>query len=116
MTEKDSLLTSIHEYAYRRPRLRLEHPLAFCVPSGRIAGTSKDISEDGLLVQLAAPVEVGAHGRIQWRFGSCLVEIEALVAHTNLQETGLRFDFRTRDERHFVRALVRLLSTGPPRT
>ena len=103
------------QFSYRRPRLRLEHPLDFCLASGHIAGTCKDVSDDGLLVRLRQPVSVGAKGRIRWQFGGCLIEVNAYVAHTDLLDTGLRFDFQSPSERQFVQVLIKLLSKGPLR-
>ena len=108
-------LTTVQEFAYRRPRLRLEQPVEFWVATGVIHGESKDVSDAGVLVRLAEPVSLGTHGRLRWQFGGCLVEIGAYVAHTDFIETGLHFEFRSADERQFVQTLLKLLSKGPRR-
>lgn len=105
-------MVEIHAFAYRTPRLSLEHSIEFCVAGTPIPGWTRDVSETGLLVRFPEPVLPGTKGSVRWRFGGCTVEIEASVVHSEFIEAGLEFSFASEAERQFVHTLVKLLIKG----
>ena len=103
-------MAEIHSFAYRMPRISLDHDMQFVVDGIPIHGRTRDVSDTGLLTRLDAVVVPGARGSIRWKFGGCTVEIDAQVEHANFLEVGLSFQFTSEPERQFVRTLVKVLS------
>ena len=103
-------MAEVHAFTYRVPRLSVELPIELNVGPNAIQGRTRDISETGMLVQLAEPVVPQARGTVRLRFGACQFEIQAVVAYTGFFEAGLCFCFASHAERDFVKILIRLLA------
>ncbi len=73
-------------------------------------GSTRDISEQGLLVNFGEPVTFGAFGRVRFRSGHCIVELAAEVTHTEGFTGGLVFAFASPQESAFVRAILQVLT------
>lgn len=103
-------MLDVHAFAYRAPRFALTLPVEFCVGAFPIPGHTRDLSEKGLLVRLSEPVVTGTVGRVRLRIDSCVIELAAEVAYAEFHEAGLRFQFASKAEQHFVETLVRIVS------
>lgn len=99
----------IHAYAYRTPRVAASLAVEFVTEGGVLSGHTRDISEHGLRADFGEPVLPKTAGRVRFRTGRCLLELEAHVSHTEGYTAGLVFVFASEAESSFVRAILDVL-------
>ena len=103
-------MSEVHSFSYRGPRLALELPVTFQTQTVQLAGRTKNVSDLGVLVCLDGLLPVHTRGTLRIDFGAGRLELEAIVAYTELFHFGLRFCFPSDAERDFCRTLVRMLT------
>ena len=105
-------MADVHAFCYRSARVSVEYPVELCIEQSDIAGFTKDVSDTGLLVRLTRPVNRGSYGKLRWRFGSLLIELDVCVVSTDFLEAGLSFRFASDSERQFIRTMLKALTKG----
>ena len=100
----------IQAFAYRKPRVAATLPVEFLTDDGVLFGSTRDISEHGLLVAFTEPVLLKTSGRVRFRMGHCLLELRAEVTHADAFTSGLVFGFASEQEQAFLRAVVQALA------
>ena len=100
----------IHSFAYRSPRVAANLPVEFLTEERVLFGSTRDISEQGLLADFGEPVLLGASGRVRFRSGHCVVELQAEVTHTEGFTSGLAFAFASTRESAFIHAILQVLT------
>lgn len=103
----------IHPYAYRNPRVNTDLPVEFVVDDGTLFGSAENVSEHGLLVQFGEPVLPGTKGRVRFRVGRCLLELDAETTHLDGFHAGLVFAFASEAERTLAYALLQVVTRSP---
>lgn len=103
----------IDSFAYRAPRVAASLAVEFVTEIGVLAGCTRDISEKGLSADFGEPVLPGTVGRVRFRTGRCLLDLEARVTHAEGFLVGLEFRFSSEQERLFLRAILQVLSRSP---
>ncbi len=99
----------IHSYAYRPPRIDFDLPVEFVVADEVLFGTSKNVNENGLLVDFGEPLAKGTAGKARFRVGRCVLELEARVAHVQGFAAGLEFEFTSERERSMLGTVMQVL-------
>lgn len=77
---------------------------------GILLGSTRNISDRGLLADFGEPVLPGTTGRVSLRVGRCTVEIQARVTNSEGFSAGMEFEFASEQERSFLHAVVQMLS------
>jgi hypothetical protein len=79
---------------------------------GTFAGRCKEISKDGMSVELLQPVAPEAIGTVSVSYNDYSIELRVTVAHTGAKSDGLRFLFESDRDRSTVERLVSLLAAA----
>ncbi len=103
-------MSVVELFAYRLPRFDVALPVEFCCQAGNIAGQTRNVSDTGLLVRLTEPVIDGTAGIVRLRLGTCTLEIESRVTHSEFLAAGISFVFSSDQQRQFIRTLVKVLA------
>lgn len=102
----------MHTFTYRAPRVDCRIPVEFVTDAGTLQGHSRNIGDQGLLLDLREPVAPSTNGRVRLRFEQCMLELEAQVSHSEAFTVGLVFQFANPKERWFVHAFVQALEAA----
>jgi hypothetical protein len=100
----------IHSFAYRHPRLPATFSVEFLTEDKSFAGVTHDLSEQGISVRFSQLVLQGTAGKVRFRVGHCLLELDARVTHSEGLIAGLVFSFASLQERRFLEALMQALT------
>ena len=103
----------IDAFSYRAPRLSASLPVEFLTHNGVLSGSTRDLSEKGLSADFGEPLWPEAEGRLRFRIGRCLLDIDARVTHSEGFLAGLEFRFSSEQERGFLHAVLHVLSHDP---
>lgn len=100
----------IQSFHYRSPRLAARLPVELVTDGGVLFGSTRDFSEHGLRADFGEPVLSGSFGKVRFRAGHCVVELQAEVTHSEGFATGIVFAFSSERERSVVRAILQVLT------
>ncbi len=103
-------MSEVQSFSYRGPRLTLELPATFHTHTLQLTGHTKNVSDLGVLVCLDGLLPTQTRGTLRIDFGAGRLELDAVVAYTELFDVGLQFCFSSDMERDFFRTLVKMLS------
>jgi hypothetical protein len=106
----------MQKFDYRSPRFAVDLPVQFASQEVSFAGRCRDISREGMLLELPEPVMPNACGVVSVfdsRHG--LLELQVRVAHSEATLGGMKFVYRTDFERDAVAQLVASLATSQKR-
>jgi hypothetical protein len=105
----------MQKFVYRIPRYLVDLPVSFTVQGSTIAGRCKEISKEGMKVQLQQSVSADTCGTIRLTYLDLSIELPVCVAHAEAGLKGLKFLFESDKDRAAVERLVALLagSSGP---
>jgi PilZ domain len=106
----------MQKFEYRSPRYHVDLPVVMNLESRMVPGRCREISKEGMLVELTEPVAPDSSGSVSIRYRGLLVEISVTVAHSGSGQEGLKFVFRCDQDRMVIERLVALVSgtTGQP--
>lgn len=102
----------MHDFSYRSPRIVCRLPVELVADAGALLGWSRNLSDEGMLVDFQEPLLPSTQGRVRLRFGQCLLELEGRVTHTEAFTAGIAFLFADERERWFVHSLVQALEAA----
>lgn len=83
--------------------------MEFHTVNGTLSGLTHDINEQGTLVNFGEPLLLETSGKLRFRVGQCVFDVEAKVGHTEGYLSGLVFCLRSKEESAFVRSTVQAL-------
>ena len=109
-------MSEVQSFSYRGARLSMELPATFHTEALQLAGHTKNVSELGVLVRLDGLLAPHTRGTLRIDFGAGRLELDAVVAYTELFDVGLQFCFPSEVERDFCRTLVKVLSRRTSRS
>jgi hypothetical protein len=118
-TRHDILLAQaapMQKFEYRTPRYQVDFPVLLALESTSIHGRCREISREGMRVELHEAVTPEACGTVSFSYKELSLEVPVCVARSGAGQGGLRFVFESEKDRGPVDRLVALLAgaTGQP--
>ncbi|MGA7342244.1 MAG: PilZ domain-containing protein [Terracidiphilus sp.] len=106
----------MQKFEYRTPRYLVDLPVLLTFEDARIAGRCREISKEGMRVEIGEPVLADACGTVSISYKDVSLEQRVCVAHCGTGWDGLKFLFESEKDRAQVERLVALLagSEGQP--
>jgi hypothetical protein len=102
----------MQRFDYRAPRFLVDYPVQLTVEDATIAGRCKEISTEGMRLELYEPVAPNSMGMVTMNFESLSVELPARVTHTEPHSAGLKFIYKSERQRKDLERLVTLLTAS----
>jgi hypothetical protein len=102
----------MQKFEYRTPRYLVDLPVLLTLTDATIPGRCKEISKEGMRVELRDQVAAESSGTVSVSYKNLALELRVSVAHSGKGSDGLKFLFETEEDRSAVEHLVALLS-GP---
>lgn len=100
----------MHKFTYRTPRYAVDFPVQLELGSSVIAGRCKEISTDGMRLELRRSLPVGFCGMVYLAWHNIHLELRVRLAHTSSGQDALRFVFESEKERASIADLVTRLA------
>jgi hypothetical protein len=100
----------MQKFEYRIPRYQVDLPVVFTLQDSVVSGRCKEISKEGMKVQLQQPVPAETCGTIAIGYKDLTLELRVSVARAGPDFDGLKFLFESDRDRAAVERLVALLS------
>lgn len=106
----------MQKFEYRTPRYQVDLPVLLILADARVSGRCRQISKEGMSVELQEPVAADASGTVSITYKNLALELRVEVTNSGKRGEGLKFLFDTDEDRSSVERLVALLagSTGQP--
>jgi len=101
---------AMHKFNYRTPRYAVDFPVQLALDETVIVGRCKEISTDGMQLELRRPLPPGFMGAVCLSWQNIHLELAVRLAHTGGKQDALRFIFTSEKERAAVAELVTRLS------
>jgi PilZ domain-containing protein len=98
----------MQKFDYRYPRFSVDLPARFTTQGSTLTGRCKDISHEGMRLELPEPLPPNARGTVSVIHQGRSLELTVRVAHA--ANGGIEFLYESDDEREAVAQLVTLLS------
>jgi PilZ domain len=103
----------MQKFDYRYPRFNVDLPVRFTAQGSTVNARCKDISHDGMRLELAEPLPAGARGIVSLSHQGRTLQLGVRVA--NPANGGMVFLYESEGERKAVEQLVAHLATAPAR-
>ena len=100
----------MHKFNYRTPRFAVDFPVQLTLDGAVIAGRCKEISIDGMQLELRRPLPSDFSGTVALAWHNVHLELRVRLAHTGSRQDALRFLFESEKERAAVADLVARLA------
>jgi hypothetical protein len=106
----------MQKFEYRTPRFPVDIPVLLTLRDSNVAGRCKEISKEGMRVELHQPVLPETPGVVTIHYKDLSFDLRVVVAHAGAGYDGLKFLFESENDRSKVERLVELLSgsSAPP--
>lgn len=98
------------KFEYRSPRFTVDLPAQFDLGQATLSGRCRNISRDGMRLDLRQPLPPDARGTVLLTHHDQLLELNVRVAHTGGACGGLEFLYTSDVERDAVSRLVASLT------
>jgi hypothetical protein len=107
----------MQKFEYRSPRFAVDLPVELAVEQSTLPGRCKDISSEGMRLELSCPLPPDACGTVFLSYRDRALQLSVRVAHTGTTHDGVEFVYKSDHEREAVARLIASLSTttGRPR-
>lgn len=106
----------MQKFKYRAPRFLIDLPVRLTSDGTSIAGRCREISKDGMKLELPQPLPHDYTGTVSLCYQDVNLEIGVRIAHTGAHEDGVKFVFSSERERAAVASLVALLAAPASRS
>jgi hypothetical protein len=108
---------SMQKFEYRSPRFTVDLPIQFTFEQSTLPGRCRDISNEGMRLELRQPLPADARGTVFLSCGDRPLQLSVRVAHTGVAHDGVEFVYQSDHERGAVARLVASLAVaaGRPR-
>jgi hypothetical protein len=106
----------MQKFEYRVPRYVVDFPVLFRLQDANIPGRCREISKDGMKIELQHPVAADTCGTVSLSYKDLSLELRVCVTRSAADTKGLKFLFESDKDRIAVERLVALLagSSGQP--
>jgi hypothetical protein len=107
----------MQKFEFRSPRFAVDLPVQFTVAQSILPGRCRNISSEGMRLELRQSLPLGACGTVLLSCQGRPLELNVRVAYSEKTHDGVEFLYRSESERNAVVRLVALLSgsTNRPR-
>ena len=107
----------MQKFEYRSPRFAVDLPVELAVEQSTLPGRCKDISNEGMRLELSCPLPPDACGTVFLSYRDRALQLNIRVAHTGTTHDGVEFVYNSDHEREAVARLIASLSVtaGRPR-
>jgi hypothetical protein len=107
----------MQKFEYRSPRFAVDLPIQLVVEQLTLPGRCRNISKEGMRLELRQPLPPDARGTILLSCQDFPMELSVRVAYSGKTYEGVEFIYRSDSERDGVARLIASLagSTGRPR-
>jgi hypothetical protein len=105
----------MHKFEYRAPRFSVDLPAQLTIHNLTVAGRCREISKEGLKLELRQPLPRDCRGTITLSYRDQTVEVSVRIAHVGARHGGLEFLYESDGERVAVAHLIASLSAEPHR-
>jgi hypothetical protein len=105
----------MQKFEYRTPRFSVDLPVQFIVDDLTFLGRCREISQEGMTLELREPLTTNTSGRASLTYREQVVEVRARVAHATESHAGLEFQYDSDAERGAVAHLIASLTTAQSR-
>jgi hypothetical protein len=102
----------MQKFDYRAPRFLVDFPVQLTVGDSTQLGRCKEISVDGMRLELCEVVAANSLGTLRMNYESLRIELDARVTHTVSSSVGLKFVFESDRQRKDIERLVTLLAAS----
>ena len=100
----------MQKFDYRAPRFAVDLPVRFSLENLTRVARCKDISVEGMKLELRDPLPLNSVGTISVSYEGLALDISARVTHCQPNCDGLRFIYETDEQRNQVARLVASLA------
>ncbi|HUH63279.1 MAG TPA: PilZ domain-containing protein [Terracidiphilus sp.] len=100
----------MQKFEYRTPRYLVDLPVLFRLQDANLPGRCKEISKEGMRIELQHPVAADACGTVSFSYKDLSLDLRVCVTHTGAEFNGLKFLFESDKDRSAVEHLVTLLA------
>jgi len=107
----------MQKFQYRSPRFAVDIPVEFLFDQSTLPGTCRNISTNGMKLELPMPMPLGACGTLMLSCQQRTLYIGVRVAYSSDTHEGVEFLYQSDSERHAVARLIASLAlpTDRPR-
>jgi hypothetical protein len=102
----------MQKFDYRAPRFLVDHPAELAIGNSTYSGRCKEISVDGMRLELSERVAPNSVGMVTMCYQSLAIELGAKVMHAEVNFAGLKFIYVSERQRKDVERLVTLLTAS----
>jgi PilZ domain len=103
----------MQKFDYRAARVAVDFPVRLEMHNSLHFGRCRDISEDGMRLELLAPFAPQCCGEVSFSYHELNLELRVRVTHAGATYDGLKFIFQSGEQRTRVRHLMSILSKIP---
>jgi PilZ domain len=100
----------MQKFDYRYPRFSVDLPVRFSTQGSTLSGRCKDISHDGMRLELPEPLSPNARGTVSVTYQGRALALSVRVAHA--ANGGMEFLYESDGERKAVEQLVASLASS----
>lgn len=100
----------MQKFTYRAPRYAVDLPIELTTETSTLRGRCKEISKDGMRVELGEPLPPDFNGTASLSYQGIALRLRVSVAHTSAERDGVKFVFESQKERAEVARLVAVLA------
>ncbi len=100
----------MQKFTYRAPRYAVDLPVELTTETATLRGRCKEISKDGMRVELGEPLPPDFIGTASLTYLNIALRLRVSLAHTGAERDGVKFIFESQKERADVARLVAVLA------
>ena len=100
----------MQRFDYRSPRYPVDLPVRLTAENSTRMGRCRDISRDGMRLELCQPLPPDASGTVSMTFQDQTLQLNVRVAHAGATQDGMKFIYTSDSERNAVARLVASLT------
>ena len=104
----------MRKFDYRAPRFPVDLPVWLTLADTTQAARCKEISTEGMKIELSAPLHDGALGTAELSYESLSLKLPFRVAHAERESGAVEFICETKAQRNAIGGLVACLTSPQP--
>lgn len=101
----------MQKFDYRSPRFSVDLPVRLTLETSTLIGRCKDISSEGIRLELPEPLPPDACGTVSIGYQDHSLELNVRVAHAGATQGGMVFVYSSDNERSAVARFLAALKT-----
>jgi hypothetical protein len=105
----------MQRFDYRSPRYPVDLPVRLTAENSTRLGRCKDISREGMKMELQQPLPPDACGTVSMTFQDQTLELKVQVAHAGATQDGMKFIYSSDTQRNAVARLLASLTISRDR-